>query len=282
MGPAHADGTSSRTPTGSSRHVMVRLGDRAVGIPVDVVAEMVQLGKLTALPDAPAHVRGVMLVRGESIAVHDLRGLLGMAPRSEEVEQLLTMFDAREQDHRRWLEELERSVREARPFTLAKDPHQCAFGKWYDRYKTTNILLESHLRRFDAPHRRIHALAAEVDGLVRAGDTPAAMRRIDETRGRELSEMMQLFAHLRDLVRSTSNEVAIVLRRRGLGPRHAYTVDLVEAVQDIAPVDAPREPPGEARRDAPGAFCGLYGPAREIALLLTAEELDDPRLLRAA
>lgn len=262
-----------------TRHVMVRLGSRAFGIPVGVVAEMVQLGKLTPLPDSPGNLRGVMLVRGESVAVHDLRGLLGMSPRPQEVAEMQAMFQAREEDHRRWLAELERSVTEARPFTLATDPHKCAFGKWYDSYKTSNILLESHLRKFDAPHRRIHALAVEVSGLVEAGDASKAMKRIEETRVGDLSEMIRLFGQLRELLASTSTEIALVLRGEPGRPRYAYTVDNIESVQDLRPVSS--EEAGLAH-GALGGNCAFYGPSKEIAVLLRPEELADPARSNAA
>jgi hypothetical protein len=50
----------------------------------------------------------------------------------------------REQDHRNWLAELEACVREHRPFGMARDPHQCKFGLWYDRYKTEDRRLKTH------------------------------------------------------------------------------------------------------------------------------------------
>jgi purine-binding chemotaxis protein CheW len=41
----------------------------------------------------------------------------------------VAMLEQRKQDHKRWLDELAASVREARAFTLTTDPHACAFGR---------------------------------------------------------------------------------------------------------------------------------------------------------
>ena len=57
-------------------------------------------------------------------------------------------------------------VKENGKFTLARDPHQCAFGKWFDNFKTDNIAVSEVLKKFDAPHKRIHALADEIEELL--------------------------------------------------------------------------------------------------------------------
>ena len=254
----------------AARHVMGRRGERAFGIPADVVAEMVQLGPVTQLPQPTSTMRGVMLVRGEGLAVHDLRTMLGIPSLESELSDFRAMLEAREQDHRRWLEELERCVAEGRAFTLATDPHKCAFGRWYDSFQTTNILLESHLRRFDAPHKKIHALAQEVDALVRSGDAAGAMERIAATRARELAEMLLLFRQLYDLLETSAHEIVVVLRAPN-GARVGYTVDHVEAVQEVTIETVQGDTELASRR------CTFYGPRREIASLLSKDEL-----LRAA
>jgi len=55
------------------------------------------------------------------------------------------------------LTELEASWREQRPFKMARDPHACRFGLWYDRYQTDNNLLKMTLKKMDEPHQIIHA-----------------------------------------------------------------------------------------------------------------------------
>jgi len=257
---------SPGTTPSSTRHVMVRLGERAFGIPAELVAEMVQLGPVTQLPQSRPTMRGVMLVRGEGLAVHDLRTLLSIPSLQQELGDFRAMLEAREQDHRRWLEELERCVTEGRAFTLATDPHKCAFGRWYDGFQTTNILLESHLRRFDAPHQRIHALAKEVDAMVRAGDASGAMARIAATRARELAEMLLLFRQLYDLLESSTHEIVVVLRAPS-GARIGYTVDSVESVQEVTVEAVQGDAELSARR------CAFYGQKREIASLFSASDL---------
>ncbi len=68
----------------------------------------------------------------------DLRITFGLKPIVEECKDFEQMIDARKQDHIHWVNELERYIKEGGSFTLAKDSHQCAFGKWYDNFTTDN------------------------------------------------------------------------------------------------------------------------------------------------
>jgi purine-binding chemotaxis protein CheW len=84
---------------------------------------------------------------------------MGLTSAVEETESFCALMQQREQDHRNWLNELEAS---SRPFTLATDPHQCAFGKWYDKFKAENAWVAALLKKFDVPHRQIHGMAIRV------------------------------------------------------------------------------------------------------------------------
>lgn len=256
-------------------HLLVRLGERLVGVPARLVAEMLRLGAVRPFPQASGVVRGSMLVRDEIVAVRDLRASLGLPTLGAEMEELRAMLRAREQDHRNWLEELERSVEEARPFSLATDPHKCAFGRWYDQFRTNNVVLAAHLKRFDGPHKRIHALAGEVDALVQAKQMDRARARIQWGRETELSEMIRLFRELDELLVANSQEIAVVLS--GVrGARVAYAVDRVESLQPLTP-QTPPAGSGSTRSN-----CALFGPNRELAVLLSDADLLTPDTLRSS
>lgn len=279
------DPRSFRPPLGRSMshesaplHVMVRVGDRLFGIPAACVAEMVRLPRLSQVPHSQEHVRGVMTLRGEAIEVFDLRRVVGLPTLRAETEELLEMLAAREEDHRRWLAELERSVRERVPFGLATDPHKCAFGRWYDAFETDNAMLLRYLPKFDEPHQRIHALAREVDELVRAGDADRAIARIEATRGRELAEMIALFRGLRDVLGGDRREIVLVLRHPDTGASVAYSVDIVESVHEAQALDDERA----SGATPEGISYALFGPKKEIAVLFHTDELFRPRARAAA
>ena len=130
---------------------------------------------------------------------------------------------------------MEASIKEKRRFTLARDPHQCAFGKWYDNFKTDNILLSAFLKRFDAPHKKIHSLADEVDKLIANGCTEQASERFAQTRTGVLATMLGLFADFQQMIRDTHREIAVVLH--GQAGAYAISVDSVASVERLAPAD---------------------------------------------
>jgi purine-binding chemotaxis protein CheW len=70
--------------TGPSNHMWAtfRLADEMFALPVDNVQEVLTRQPLAAIPLAPAHVAGLLNLRGQLIPAVDARALLGLAPRS--------------------------------------------------------------------------------------------------------------------------------------------------------------------------------------------------------
>jgi purine-binding chemotaxis protein CheW len=116
--------------------VIFRLGQQPFGLSAFDTREMLALPEVTPIPRAPEYIRGVINLRGEVITLVDLRLRLGLPSSKVEKEELIRLLEQREQDHKNWLGELESSVREKRSFHLTTDPHACAFGRWYDNFKT--------------------------------------------------------------------------------------------------------------------------------------------------
>jgi purine-binding chemotaxis protein CheW len=56
------------------------LGREEFGIPVTQVREVIRVSDVTRVPQAPAHVRGVVNLRGRILAVIELRSRLGLPP----------------------------------------------------------------------------------------------------------------------------------------------------------------------------------------------------------
>jgi purine-binding chemotaxis protein CheW len=193
---------------------------------------MVVIPKIVSVPQMPDYIRGVVNLRGKVMPVIDLRSRLGMTSLLDEIEDLIDLLNQREQDHKNWLAELESSVRERREFKLATDPHKCAFGRWYDNFTTNNRILAICLKKFDEPHKRIHAIAIEVKKLEETGDFDSAYSIIEHTRQGDLAEMVKLFSEARDLLRESHREIAMVLE---WGEKTmAVAVDSIETVEKLS------------------------------------------------
>ncbi len=215
--------------------VIAQLNTKLFALNCAVVREMVILPEVCLVPGMPDYIRGVINLRGRVTPLVDLRRRLGMVSSEDEVESLCGMVEQRAQDHRRWVEELKNSVREKRKFTLARDPHQCAFGKWYDSQKSESTQLSAYLKRFDAPHQRIHALADTVEEMVEAGHADQALTTVTEAGNGALAEMLPMFTEFQQMIRDTRREIAVVLH--GQAGTYAVSVDSVASVEQLAAAD---------------------------------------------
>ncbi len=206
-----------------SQWLVIRIDDQQYAIDVAAVQEIAS-GKcqsISPLPSSPDYLEGMTSLRGTVIPVLDLRTLLGMPSLTVETNGIIGILNTREQDHVRWLKELENAVAEEREFTLASCPHKCAFGKWYDtlmadpqsveRFTNGDIALDSVLDRFDSPHKRIHALASSVMERATSGRRDDAFELIRNTRNTDLAAMITLFDEARTLITNLRTSMIIVL-----------------------------------------------------------------------
>jgi purine-binding chemotaxis protein CheW len=63
--------------------VMLGCGDGLFAVPVARVQEILDLCPISRLPHAPPHLLGLIDVRGDSVAVADLRRILGQGPATD-------------------------------------------------------------------------------------------------------------------------------------------------------------------------------------------------------
>ncbi len=211
--------------------VIVRLRDQQFAISTNYVKEMVRLPNVVSVPKTPSYIRGVINLRGKVFPVLDLRVKLGMESLPSEIYGVTQLLEKREEDHKNWLDELEASVNENRAFKLTTDPHQCAFGKWYDGFNTDNRMLARCLKKFDEPHQKIHTIAIYAKEFVEKGSPDEARDLILNTKNHELSELLSLFAEARRLMVEECREIALCLE-----VNHrimAVTVDFIETVERL-------------------------------------------------
>ena len=254
--------------------VIAQLGTRLFGLNCSVVREMVIMPEVCEVPNVPAYMRGVINLRGRVTPLVDLRRRLGMRSAGEETEALCDLMEQRANDHRHWIEELVASVKQKRHFTLARDPHQCAFGKWRDTFRTENILVVGFLKKFDAPHRRVHSLADEVVQLVEKGQAEQALEMLEQARSNVLSNMLRLFTDFQQVIRDNRREIALVLN----GPAGAYavSVDSVAAVEKLSEADT-EELAGKGLEITEGFLTSVAKRAKgqELVLILATDSILD-------
>lgn len=222
--------------------VIFVIKDSQYAISAKFVSNMVAVPDTRPVPHAPSYVRGIINLRGKVLPLVDLRMRLGFESAASELNEFYSMLNQREQDHRNWLNELEASVDEERDFPLTSDPHKCAFGKWYDTYETNDLSAKAILRKFDRPHKRIHALAHHVEEFQAQGNFDGARKVIEEGREKDLKRMIKLFASVQNHFSESAREIAMIVETPEFD--YAVAIDMVSAVEFLAPGTTEKLPAG--------------------------------------
>jgi purine-binding chemotaxis protein CheW len=90
--------THAAPPPG--RYLTFHLGTSYYGVPIREVREVVRLCAITPVPNMPAHIRGVINLRGSVLPVFDLRAKFGMVAVEYDDRACIVVFD-RQQDRLR-------------------------------------------------------------------------------------------------------------------------------------------------------------------------------------
>ena len=201
---------------------------------------------ITPMPGMASPIRGVVPARGQLLPLVGARALFGLPSRQAAKGMLVTTLRTHRTAHEQWLKALEDSARDGSPFTLETHPHRCGFGRWYDSFHADHFLLVSHMKKFDAPHKRIHGLAQTVLQLATSGQQHAALHHINTARNTLLAELIQLFEDAESLINDLFSEIALLLSAEGHS--FALSVDSVDTLEewDSSEIQAVEELGGQA------------------------------------
>lgn len=142
--------------------ILFKIGKMTCAVDGASVISIQRMEQFTLTPHTPDEIFGSINFRDHIISILDLRTVFGLPTRIKEYSDFTKMLDQRKQDHIKWVNTLKESVRNNTPFPLATCPHQCAFGKWYDKYNNPNKKIMFHLDRIREPHNKLHYAAVEV------------------------------------------------------------------------------------------------------------------------
>jgi purine-binding chemotaxis protein CheW len=191
--------------------VLISLDGKTFSISAKYVNSMELLTTVTSIPQSPNFLRGMIRYRNKLVPLIDLRIKLGMVSLIDQMNELSHLFIERRKDHEHWLNVLEESVYKNKKFTLTTDPHQCKFGMWYDHFETNNPTFVRLLKKFDAPHKKIHSIAEKVQEKLKQGYQEEAIKIIEKTRSTALNEMSRLFEKAANIAYEDNNEIIVII-----------------------------------------------------------------------
>ena len=191
----------------------------------------------TQVPSDDGTLLGVINFQKEPTPIYDLSMILDGVTAKKKIADLVDLLNAKEKDHVDWLNALQHSLKTGEPFVKAKDPHQCAFGKWYDTFNSENADLMHILKKFDAPHKHIHSLADTLLELANKEGKDAALKVLNYERNTTLASLIKLFEDARESVTSSYKPVIVYTTLNGSTPCLGFLVDSVEDALTIEESD---------------------------------------------
>lgn len=230
--------------------------------------------EISTIPNAKKSVRGVIKHRGKIVTVIDIRTLFSLPTIEEEYEEFAAMLDQRKQEHVRWVDTLEQSMKKGEAFTLATDPHKCAFGMWYDGYKSNKHHVNFELSKIDEPHRKLHGMALEAEKLKETLEGEALRKAqedlIIKLRSDYMAKVLQLIDNTKALMKESNKSMVLILET-GDAPV-GLVVDEIVSVTEIRKISS--EESLDSVRNSP-YVCGVgeEEKTREIVMLLNEAEI---------
>lgn len=188
----------------------------------------------TQVPSGDGTLLGVINYQKVPTPIYDLSMILEGVTAKEKMSDLIELLHAREKDHVDWLNSLQESIETGSTFTKAKDPKQCAFGKWYSSFESENDDLTHILKKFDEPHVQIHGLADTLLKITENEGKEAALKILQRHRATTLNSLKSLFSAAREAVSSSYKPVIVYTTLDGSTPCLGF---LVESVEDALTIE---------------------------------------------
>jgi purine-binding chemotaxis protein CheW len=223
-----------KLPAADADYFVFSAKDYLLALPYFNIIQIVDSPTCTAVPNMPPYVRGVIDFMGGPIPLIDTRVRLSLKSRQEDVADLVNTFLQRKQEHLNWISNLKDAVEHDKKITVEKNPHNCAFGKWFDTYKANTLSLSSYMSRFERPHKAIHDLAVQSEELILAGQKQQAKSLISAAEQNELKTLVALFDGFEEQMRQSYQEYAVVVNHKGQNVSLAIdTVKYFEKLDEI-------------------------------------------------
>lgn len=195
------------------KYLIATVCGNPIAILANSILETSRVLPTTRVPKSSNYCRGVANFRGKIITIIDLRVMMGQESNIAIIRNLIQTLKDREQDHLNWLANLKKSVEEGTEFTGQLDPHKCAFGLWYDKFRSDDSFIMQVMREFDRPHKAIHAVGQKVMDLVKENRIDEAHAEIESTRDTVLSSLINTFAEARETITERDREILVILKR---------------------------------------------------------------------
>ncbi len=195
--------------TGALDILLIKLAHRCFGLSLSDVRQICPIPSGFACCGTEVEERFVY--QGYPLPYVSLWNLFRLESEYREYQEIRTMLSQRRQDHLDWMVALEDSISRGTEFSKARNPRECAFGKWYYGYRPRDLRLSLLLRNFERPHAEIHRLADRLLNMVEAGQVDSALQAFQASKETTLSELLKLFDSTLELLIELQRRIAVIV-----------------------------------------------------------------------
>jgi len=193
------------------------------------VREILRVSEITAIPDAPDYVKGLLSVRNKLLPILDLRTILGT---NNLVSELHNLIDMMKDEHKEWLQALEQTINSGTKFSKTTDPDKCELGRWLNNYHSSNANIMDILKQFKKPHAQLHKSAERVLEIAKRSKDEALNYFNQETKS-AFNALLSLFDELKQSLTQNVTEDQRILVVETNGLTVGFLVDHVNEVMRI-------------------------------------------------
>ena len=209
--------------------VLLRVRDQLFGVRATNIREMAEIPTVTAVPNLPEYVLGLITMRGQVVPTIDLRRRLGLPTADDDLRAITSRLEAAYTEHRQTLERMERPDAQAgRPASV--ECAQCALSVWLRAFHSRNPMVQAHLAKLEGPHAALHQEEARVAGLFR-NNHPDAGEALRDLREKQFATFSQVLTLCGERLAHAHRQIVVVFMHEGrlLGA----VVDEVESIERL-------------------------------------------------
>jgi len=210
--------------------IVFSVGGNKYAMNIENVQRIIQVEALTNIPNAHAHVDGMMSYEDKVIKVLSFRKLIGMKTYASE---LGSLFESLSKTHADWMDDLRISIETGANFTKTFDPHACGLGKWIDSFTAYDDHVVEVLKELVEYHKQLHTLGGiAYESRINDKETALQILNVELTNVyQHTMGALELFVKELDIVADSLQKLLIY---DNSGSVFAIKVD---AIDDIAHVE---------------------------------------------
>lgn len=149
-----------------SQLVTFIIAEEEYGFPIESVREVLRVGYITEVPEAPPYILGVMAVRNALLPVIDIRRLFDLPSLADDISRTLDNF---EKTHSVWVKDVANALSLGTDLSSIFTLEDCEFSKWLEDFRTSSEDLAKLIQDTRYDHSELHSKLEKIKTLDRSG-----------------------------------------------------------------------------------------------------------------